>query len=174
MHTRRTEVGRPPRVGDLVRKLFEAAGADHRQLAPVIVLRRFFVEIDRNLELRRDVGREFLRDRDALFHRRSFERNERHDIDRTDARMLAMMNAQIDARNRRIEQSHRSLTNRIRRFGDIREHRPIVIRIRMNIQQMNAGSRAHRLRDRIDRRLLAAFGNVGDAFDHAVKVMSNE
>src|SRR5205085_4828451 len=110
MHLRRTVIGDPARVANLLREVLEAAGANGGQVATMFRRRRGFIEIDRDVKTLGDLARSRVRDLDALLHRRVLERNERHDVDRADTRMRAVMNAQIDARNRDVEQPQRRFT----------------------------------------------------------------
>ena len=67
------------------------------------------VEIDGNLQLAADPLAECARQRDTVFHRRAFERDERHDIRRANSRMLARVLTEVDSLRRSLDSGERCL-----------------------------------------------------------------
>ena len=55
--------------------------------------RRLLVEVDRHAEALGDRGADLRRQRHALGHRHALDRNERHDVDGAEPRMLALVRA---------------------------------------------------------------------------------
>ncbi len=110
------------------------------------------------------VAADFPRERHAVRHRHAFERHERHDVHRADARMLAAMRAQIDVGDRALEQrQHRALD-----AGGVageREDRAVVRRVGGVIEQAHAVDRANRVGHRRDDLGPASFADVRHAFD---------
>ena len=81
------------------------------------------------------------------------ERHDRHDVGRADARVRSLVRAQVDPLGGHCD----SCEQRVAELGlgpDQREHRAVVVGIRVHVQQARVC--AERRPDRIDRRLVAA------------------
>ena len=92
MRRGRAEVGRPLRPRHLRREPFELAAADVFEVLPRGLAGGFLVEIDRHARsARRPSAPTSLRQRHAVGHRHALDRDERHDVDRAEPRMLALV-----------------------------------------------------------------------------------
>ncbi len=69
-----------------------------------------------------------LRQRHAVSHRDALDRDERHDVHGAEPRMFAAMRAQVDVRDRALEEHQHRLLE-AGRVADDREHGTIVRRV---------------------------------------------
>ena len=86
----------PHEVKELVAQSLELSPANVREIHARWARCRSLIEINGNLQLTANPLAKLLRENHAVFHRRTFERNERNDIRRADTRMLSLMLPQID------------------------------------------------------------------------------
>ncbi len=129
------------------------------------------VEVHRHVVTLRNLMAEAVRDRDALFHRHAGERNERHDVHRSEARMLARVRAHVDLAIRRGDEGMRGGRDRFGVAGE-REHRAVVIAVARLVEKPNAGDLADGLRQPVDHIAAPALADIRHAFDqprHDVK-----
>ena len=124
----------------------ELAAADVLEVAPRGIRRGLFIEIDGHLEPLSHGGRRLLRQRHALGHRDAFDRDERHDVDGAEARMLAGVRPQVDRRRCRLEQREHGGLER-RRFAGQRQHRSVVRGIGRVVEHAHARHAAHGVDD---------------------------
>ena len=102
---RRAEVGRPLRLLQLRGQALELAAADVLEVAARGRRRRLLVEEDGQLVPRARLRPPTVaRQRDAVGHRHALDRHERDDVDGAEARVLARVLAQVDAREARVEE----------------------------------------------------------------------
>ena len=86
------------------------------------------------------------------------ERHERHDVDHPEPRVGAGVVAQV-------EPGHRLDGHRPRRvLADEGQHRPVVVGVAVDVEQIGARDRG----DRGDQRLVATLADVDDALQHCV------
>ena len=104
MRRRGAEVGRPAGGRHLRRQPFELAAADVFEVPARRVRRRLLVEVHRHVKPLGDRGAGLLRQRHAVGHRRAFDRDEGHDVDRAHARVFAAVRAQIDIGDRALDE----------------------------------------------------------------------
>jgi hypothetical protein len=166
----RPVIRRPLRRFHLRSQSFEFAAPDVFEILASGVRRRVLVEIDRDPEPARDVGRRFLRQRHALLHRHAFDRDERHDVDSPEPRVLAGVLTEIDDRERRfIEGEHRLFD----RLGVSREShdRSIVRRVGGVVEDAHPVNASHRADDRVDHVVAPPFADVRYTLDdrHEIK-----
>jgi hypothetical protein len=92
------------------------------------------------------------------------EADERHDVGGAHPRVHALVPAQVDPlrrdRDRRGEALHE-----LGRRPDAGEHRPVVVGVGVHIQ--HAGMSAQCAPDRVERRSVAALGEVGNRLEQA-------
>ena len=160
----RTEIGRPPHRRHLGGQPLELAAADILEVLAGRIRGGFLVEIDRDLEARRHLGSDFLRERHAVGHGHAFNRHERHHVDGAQPRMLAGVAAEVDIGDRTFEQrQYRSLD--AGRVAGQREHGSVVRRIGGMIEQADTGDTADCGGHRRDDLGAPSLAHVGDAFD---------
>ncbi len=97
----------PIRLRHLRREPLELAAPDVLEVLARRIGGRLLVEIDRDAEPFGDGRGDVLRQRDALLHRDALDRHERHDVDRAEPRMLALVLPEIDGGQRLLEERHR-------------------------------------------------------------------
>src|SRR5512141_2304313 len=85
---------------DLVAQSLELPASHVGEILPRITRCRALVEIDRDAQLLSYALAELFGERDAVFHRRIFERNEWNDVGSSDPGMLTGVLPQIDALGR--------------------------------------------------------------------------
>ncbi len=119
---------------------------------------------DGQAELRADATRERPRRRDRPRHVVRHERDERDDVGDADARVDTRVLAQVDQLDRSGDPGEQRLDDRlvVRRE---REHRAVVIGVRVDVQERDAASRRRRRSPRNDGRI-PALGDVGHSLEH--------
>jgi hypothetical protein len=159
----RPEVRHPFGQPEFRPEALELAAADVLEIAAARRARRFLIQEDRHAIPPGDLGADLAGQRHAVTHARAFDRNERHHVDRAHAGMLAGVPAQVDERNRRLEQVE---YGRLHLGGRAREgvDRPVVRCVRLDIQQAGAAL-LHRLGARLEHLGAPAFADVGNALD---------
>ena len=108
----RSEVGAPLGLLHAKRHAVHASSPNTRQASPVVGRRGLLVQEHRHVKALSDERGSALRQRHALFHRRTLQRNEGHHVDGADARMDAVVRAQVDRVDRRGEQAKYSVAER--------------------------------------------------------------
>ena len=86
---------------------------------------------------------------DAVLHRRAFERNERHDVRRAHARMLARVRREIDAVARDGDAGERGV-DRVLDRRDEGDHRAVVRLVGRHVEHDDAVDRGDRVANRLD------------------------
>jgi hypothetical protein len=81
-----------------------------------------------------------VRQRDRLGHRHGGEGHERHDVERADPRMDAVMLAHVHLGQHRLGEGQQRLRDRSRRPQE-REDRPVVIGIGVDVGERDPGRR---------------------------------
>ena len=172
MQQRRAEIGRPLRCRQLGGQPFELATPDVLQIAACRGRGGLLVQEYGQVEAFGDGGGSLARQRDAIGHRRPLERHERHDVDRTESRVLSLMPPQIDPGEGGLEERDHRRRQRVAIAGKGQDG-AVVRGIRLQVEEADAGNRAHRGADGLDRRGVPAFADVRDALDdgHAVGVV---
>ena len=160
----RAEVRRPAGGGHLGRQPFELAAADVFEVLARGVRRGLLVEKDRDLKAFGDRGADVLRERHAFGHRDTLDRNERHDIDGAETRMLAPVLPQVDGVERDGKERQRRRLDR-RRVAGQREDGAVVGGVGRMVEQANARRLPDGLREALDDVGAAALADVGDRFD---------
>ena len=102
--SRRSEIGRPLRVGHLGGQPFELPAPDVLETPPRRARLSGFVQEDGQAEALRDRRRHSTGELDALSHRRVPERDERQHVDRAHAGMRAPVRSQIDRSDGAVDQ----------------------------------------------------------------------
>src|SRR5688500_14564857 len=97
MEPGRPEVGTVIGERDLVAQALELRAANIGQYLPVRPLRGLRVQENRQIEAVGNSLAECARELYAVFHRRLAQGHERDDINRADARMLALVRVEVDA-----------------------------------------------------------------------------
>src|SRR5262245_36027514 len=93
----RAEVGIARGIrSDLAPETFEFATPNIGEAFSIAARSRTLAEINRNLKLTADAIRKLPRERDAIIHRRPLDGNERHDVGRTQPRVFALVDREID------------------------------------------------------------------------------
>src|SRR5215213_3098401 len=160
MHRRWTEVRRAlGRAADVVAQPLELAAPDVGEILAVGTRRGALVEEDRDAELAADALTELARERDAVLHRRSLERDEGDDVGRAHAGMLAGVARQIylvygfsDSSEGRI--GHHA------DVGDEGDDAAVVARVRARVQQIGSGDGGDGVADGGDHLGAAPLGEV--------------
>ena len=122
------------------------------------------VEVDRQVEARRDPLPEGAREVDDLVHGRRPERDERDDVDRADARMLTLVGVHVDLVDRRGDEPLEGVADRVVLAGH-REHRPVVARVARAVEQGDLGDGRDRVGKPVDDVEPAPLGDVRDRLD---------
>jgi hypothetical protein len=102
--------------------------------------------------------------RDALLHRRPFERNERDDIRRPHPRMLPRVSREVDQIPRLRDPGECRVDRGVSR-GDERDHRAIVRDVCRDIEHGCSIAGGDGVPEGSDHVRALAFAEVGDAFD---------
>ncbi len=141
MHGRGAEVRSPlGRGADLGSNSLELATADVGQVFAIRPRGGALVEEDGDAELSADALAEGARERDAVFHRRPFERNEGHDVGRAHPGMFAGVRREVDALLRLADAGEGGIGHDIdgRDEGD---DAPVVAGVGAGIEDVRAGRR---------------------------------
>ena len=85
------------------------------------------------------------------------QRDDRHDVGDADPRVRALVPAQVDPLARHLDRRDERLDERPV-LADDREHRAVVVDVRVHVEQPRV--RRERVADRVDRRPVAALGEV--------------
>ena len=149
---------------DPVSQALELAFPDVGQALALRAGRRPRVQVDRDPELGRRAFGEPPRHRHALVHRHVPHRHERHDVGRPHPRVLARVLRQVDALGGDAHRAEGGLRSRVG-AGHEREHRAVVRRIDLHVEQAHAGDARDGRPQRVEGRGVTALGEVGDAFD---------
>ena len=112
----------------------------------------------------RDLAAEPVRELDALVHRHTRERDERHDVDRAQARVRAFMRFHVDVAVRDVDERMRRAHHRVG-FTGVGEDRAVVVDVARAVQQANAIGRANRVGQAVDEIAAPAFAHVRNALD---------
>ena len=137
---------------------------DVSQDAPVGPGGRLRVEEDRQVEALGDGGREVAGALDACSIVVSPERHEGHDVHGTDARVLALLHAHVDALDGHLDRPlhGRHHPARVARHG---VDAALVVCVRRLVQEPDAAVAADGVSDRVQRLGTGALAEVGDALD---------
>ena len=161
--------------GNFGEQAFKLAFANIFQVVALRALRGGFIEIDRNFVALPNFAADFFRQSDAVFDADAFNRDERHDVGRTHARMRAGMLGQVNQLGGFSHATKSCLRNGVR-LACNRDYAAIVVGVAFAIQQVHAGYFAHRGDDGVNFGHIATFGKIRDRFDesfHVVKDSSN-
>ena len=159
-----TEVGLPSVGRQLGCKPFELAAADVFEILSRGIVRGLLVEEHRDVEPCGHLGGDVARQRDAIGHRHVLDRDEGHDVDGADARVLARMRPEVDRGNSGVvERENRGLHRGL--VADERDHRPVVRAVGRMVEHAHAGRGADGGDDPLDDLGPAAFADVGDRLD---------
>ena len=147
------------------RQLLEPAASQVRKAPTIGRARGFFVEKDRDLKSLGHCLPDPTRERYTVGHRRTFERNKRHDIDGTETGVHATMGPKIDLRHDNVVQGDdRALeTGRVSRK---REDRSVVRHVGGMVEKGSAGYGSYGARDPIDQLVVPSLADVRYALDH--------
>ena len=128
------------------------------------------VEEDRHAELLADGGGggEHLGDGGAAAL--LVEIDDRHHVERADVRMDAGVRADVDPRDRRARAADERLRHVALPRGQ-REHRPVVIRVRVKVEEVRGRERAP---DRLERREIATLADVRHGHEQRASVHGRE
>ena len=124
------------------------------------------VQVDGQLEPLRDPLPERPGQVDAGVDRGVAERDERDDIDRPDARVLALVDVHVDVVDGGLDEPLEGVRDRPVLAGH-REHGAVVAGVARPVEQGHAADRADRLGHPVDDIEAAAFGDVGNRIRRA-------
>lgn len=79
------------------------------------------------------------------------------------------MLAQVDLPDSDVEETKCGLFHGLAALRCVREDRPVVVRIRRDIEQQHPGRGANRLGDGLYRRQIAPFADIRNCLDHDVR-----
>ncbi len=122
------------------------------------------VEVDREVEPGRDPLPEPFGQLDALVHRRVAERDERHDVDGPDARVLAGLLIHVDLVDGDLEHALEGFGDGVGVAGE-GEDAAVVARIARPIEEVGTRHRSRRVGQSFDDVEAPPFGHVRDGFD---------
>ena len=171
MHPGRAEVGLPATLVDLGLEPLVLPTSDVGELLAVRPRGGPGVEEDREVEPRRDPFSEGARQGDAVVDRRRGERDERDDVHRADARVLADVAVHIDLVDGRGDQPLQRLGHRAILAGE-REHRPVVAGIARPVEQVGLRHGPDGIGEPVDDIESTALRDVGDGFDQHPSMLS--
>ena len=95
------------------------------------------------------------------------ERHDRHDVRGPDARMDAVVRAQVDPSARLADPGDEPVLERLV-VADQREHRTVVVAVDMRVEHTRARAR-ERVRDRSDDRRVATLGDVRHGLEQGAR-----
>ena len=122
------------------------------------------VEVDGQVEARRDPLPEASGEVDHLVHGRRPERDEGDDVDRADARMLTLVGVHVDLVDRRCKEPLERLADRGVLAGH-REDRAVVAGVARAVEEGDLGDGRDRIGKPVDDVDPAALGDVRDRLD---------
>ena len=149
---------------DPIAQAFELSSADVGQPLALGSARGPGVQEDGNAQVAARALGELHRERDALIHRDVAYRHERYHVRGAHARVLAGVGREIDARRRHLHGPKRRLDGG-RRRRDEREHRAVVRRVGLDVEQLRSRHGDDRRAQRGDHVWIPALGKVRHAFD---------
>ncbi len=167
MHTRLAEIGLAGGIGgNFVANSLELAAANVFEVLPFGRGRGGFVKIDRDMEAPGDFGSDVAGHGDAVINGDAVDGDEGNHIGRAHARVRALMPGQVDQLGGLPHAANRRLLNG---FGlaDERDHASVVVSVHLPVEQIHAGD-LHGFDDGIDLGCIAAFGEIGNAFNESV------
>ena len=126
---------------------------------------RVLVQEHRDVEAPRDFRADLPSQLNALHHRHAFNRDERHDVDRAEARVLAAMRPQIDVGDGARDQREDGVSDALG-VARQRENRAVVRRIGRMVEQAHAGDAADGDRHLVDDLGPAALAHIRNALDY--------
>ena len=164
MQPRRAGIGLAAALVDLGLEALVLAAPDVGQLLPVGAPRGPGVEVHRQLEAGRDALPEGVRQGDAVVHRRRPERDERDDVDRTDAWVLAVVGVHVDVVDGGRDEPLEGLAHGRMLAGD-GEHRAVVAGVARAVEQPRAVDRRDGVGHPVDHVEPPPLGDVRDRLD---------
>ena len=142
-------------LADQLLETLELPFAHVREILSFGPPRRVIVEIHRYVQLASDALAQLLRQLDALLDSHAGDRNKRDHIDGAHARVLALMDVQVDQLRRFLGDAEARLHARVGR-ADEREDAAMMIGVRLDVQNRHPG-RLRRVDDRLNLSLIPAF-----------------
>ena len=166
MHARLSEVWPARRIGRNLRP-------DPLELSPPNVLQTLplgrgggrLVQINRNLKPLPNLRAHVASHGHAVFNRHAINRNERHYVGRAHPRVRPLMLGQVNQLRGLPDPANRGFLNGVA-LAHQRNDAAVVIGVHLPIQQKNARD-LHRLDNRVDFRLVPAFGKIRNAFNQS-------
>ena len=164
VHSGFSEIGLARRIGgDIGSYTLKLSAPDVLQVLPFWRSGRRFVEVHRNLVALPYLLAHVPRHRYTVFDSHAINGDEWHHVCRAHPRMRALMLGQVDQLGRFAHTSNGGFLNRLP-LSHQRNYAAIVVGIHLAIQQVNA-IHLHGVNDRIDFRLVAAFGEIGNTLN---------
>ncbi len=162
--SRGAEVRGPLRVAHLLGQPLELPPADVLEVAAMRRGRRLLVQEDGDAESLRDRLTHLPGQGDAVGHGRSLDRDEGHDVHRSQTRVLAPMSPEVDPREGHREQlGDRRTKGRL--VAGQGQHAPVVVTIGLDVEDAKAGGALQGGHRFIHDLRPAAVADVGNAFD---------
>jgi hypothetical protein len=155
-------------VADVGRAAVESATADSFEALATRGFGGGFVEVDRDSEAGPDFCAGAVGDFHAVVERCAGKRDEGDYIGRADARVNAAMDGEIDELGSFPRSANGGFGDGWRRARE-GDHTTVVIGVRFPAENQDLRNARDGVDDRFDFQLVAAFGKIGDAFDHAVR-----
>ena len=153
-------VGRLEELGETL----ELRPTDVRQAHAVRLRRGARVVVHGNVVSRRHLAPEAVGERDALVHRHAREWDERHDVDRAEPRVFALVRHHVDLAVREVDEGVRRAGNSVG-LARVCEDRAVVVDITRAVEKTNALGRADGVGEAIDDVAAPSFAHIRDAFD---------
>ena len=148
--------------GNLVANPLELPAPDVFQIRALGRGRRGFVQVHGDLEALPDLLAYMTRHSDAVFDRDAVDRDERHNVGSTHARMGALVLGQIDEFGGFADPANGRFLDGLT-LADKRDHAAVVVGVHLSIQEIDAVD-FHGVDDGVDFGLVAAFGEIRNAF----------
>ena len=164
MHPARAEVRFATVLADLGLEALVLAATDIGEPLAVRSLGRPGIEVDRQVEASGDVLPERPRQVDDVVHRRRPEWDERDDVDRPDARVLALVHVHVDLVDRHRDQPLESVADRAVLAGH-REDRSVVAGVARPVEQEDVRGRGDSVGQAVDHVQASALRHVRDRLD---------
>src|SRR5205807_8552425 len=121
------------------------------------------VEVHGHLVALRDLAAEAVRERDALVHRHAREWDERHDVDRAEPRVFALVRLHVDLAVREVDEGVRRAGNGVG-LARVRADRAGVVHIPRAVGGTNALGRADGGGQAVDDAPAPSFAHRRDAW----------
>ncbi len=167
VHPRLADVRKPGRVrGDGVADRLELPGAHFGQVPAFGHAGGIAVEVDGNTQFLPHPRAEGDGQRDGLFCGGFAQGHEGDHVGRAHARVLALVGGEIDDTRRHLHHVEHGVDD-VRSPADEGDDAPVVVRVLLGVEHGHARAVSSRRHDATDLGLVAAFGEVGDAFEPA-------